>query len=356
MYVCIYICDIPNYFAYRWYRWPHFDPDLLHPAALGYFLVLAGRKRSSCRSRSEFGAALLGLFSPCGAVAATIRVAADPADVGHEFGGHFSGRLGRWTALEDCLTHECWAIFGDHLTNMLGNTLTVWSLSMLKSDESSPLLCSWGFFKATRLLSQTIRWSQKDHLLVFVTAEAFSAGALSVATSFPGVSGSASGLPLGLNSLWFGAIFSFSNMLLGPFRLTFRIVCLKPVEDAFFLMLYWGPGQHIFFVLPRTCADQKGSNPSSPTAKSEHALVILVLAAFLQPDQSMFGIPAVANGWGLLFYLWGSRTGRLCFKREWPAILRFAEAWQKFARATVLLAILLRLGLSSGVQTGQMDE
>eukprot|EP00435_Cladocopium_sp_Y103_P061207 s597_g22.t2 len=115
-----------------------------------------------------------------------------------------------------------------------------------------------GFFKATRLLSQTIRWSQKDHLLVFVTAEAFSAGALSVATSFPGVSGSASGLPLGLNSLWFGAIFSLSNMLLG-----------------------------------------------------------------------------------LLFYLWGSRTGRLCFKREWPAILRFAEAWQKFARATVLLAIFL---------------
>ena len=155
------------------------------------------------------------------------------------------------------------------------------------------MLRSSGFFKATRLLSQTIRWSQKDHLLVFMTAEAFSAGALSVATSFPGVSGSASGLPLGLNSLWFGAIFSFSNMLLGPLRLTFRTVCLKPVEDAFILMLYRGPGQHIFFVLTRTSADQKGPNPSSPTAKSEHTLV---LAAFFQPDWPIFVILAVADG------------------------------------------------------------
>ena len=95
MYVCIYKY-IYIYYTHQsishW--WPHFDPDLLRPAALGDFLVLAGGKRSSCRSRSELGAALLGLFSPCRAVAASLRMAADPADVGHEFGGHLSGRLG----------------------------------------------------------------------------------------------------------------------------------------------------------------------------------------------------------------------------------------------------------------------
>ncbi|CAE7208209.1 UVR8, partial [Symbiodinium necroappetens] len=102
-------------------------------------------------------------------------------------------------------------------------------------------------------LSQSIRRSQKDHLLVFVTAEAFSAGFLSVATSFPGVSGSASGIPLGLNSLWFGAFFSLFNMILG-----------------------------------------------------------------------------------VAFYLWGARIGRLCFRRQWAAVVRFSEAWQKAARQRAL--------------------
>jgi len=115
-----------------------------------------------------------------------------------------------------------------------------------------------GFFKSTRLLSQSIRRSQKDHLLVFVTAEAFSAGFLSVATSFPGVSGSASGIPLGLNSLWFGAFFSLFNMILG-----------------------------------------------------------------------------------LAFYLWGARIGRLCFRRQWAAVVRFSEAWQKVACAVVLAAVFV---------------
>ncbi|CAK9028006.1 unnamed protein product [Durusdinium trenchii] len=122
-----------------------------------------------------------------------------------------------------------------------------------------------GFFKATRLLSQSIRWSQKEHLFVFVTSEAFSAGALSVCTSFPGVSGSAGGVPLGLNSLSFGAAFSLLNMV-----------------------------------------------------------------------------------FGLLVYLWGSRTGRLCFRQRWALIVRFAEIWKKVARATVIMAIFLPvLGIST---------
>lgn len=50
---------------------------------------------------------------------------------------------------------------------------------------------------------------------------------------------------------------------------------------------------------------------------------------------------------GLLVYLWGSRTGRLCFRQRWALIVRFAEIWKKVARATVIMAIFLCLGLAA---------
>ena len=63
-----------------------------------------------------------------------------------------------------------------------------------------------GFLKSTRLLCQTIRWSQREQLLVFVTCEAFSAGALSVTTSFVTFAPS--------QRLKFGAFLSAFNMSL----------------------------------------------------------------------------------------------------------------------------------------------
>eukprot|EP00439_Symbiodinium_sp_Y106_P044314 s5304_g5.t1 len=69
----------------------------------------------------------------------------------------------------------------------------------------SLILVSWSGLanraEAARL-SQSIRRSQKDHLLVFVTAEAFSAGFLSVATSFPGDQRSSCGKATGEGLPW----------------------------------------------------------------------------------------------------------------------------------------------------------
>mmetsp|Transcript_118793 Transcript_118793/g.378921 ORF Transcript_118793/g.378921 Transcript_118793/m.378921 type:complete len:472 (-) Transcript_118793:62-1477(-) len=71
-----------------------------------------------------------------------------------------------------------------------------------------------GFFKSTRLLSQTMRRSQVANQLVFITSQGVSEGFLNVLTSFPDISGSAATVALSQGTVR-GVLYCIAQLLGG---------------------------------------------------------------------------------------------------------------------------------------------